>query len=678
MKNEAEILSETEPLEEWDPLDLDKERPDPGIVIAAQRREIQNILKSYTGYFDLFSEMLQNALDAVERRLAIESDTSYKPQIWVRIDMRNSSVSITDNGSGMNLVQFKQFMRPNFSFKDSKDGRGCKGVGATYLAYGFNHVEVATKHDGRIFSGVLRRGREWVEDRSGIIARPKVERINSFHAPFHAIDYGTSMTVSLQGQDIRPKNLSWLSANNAEQWLALLRIMTPVGGIYLCGEEAPSINIEVEVIGPTGNRTVASIDKPRYLYPHEAITRTADLRVFLEEQRRRVDRGQDVTTIPPKFQKLNGLWGEWTGEQILDGDSNCPIISRLEPDEEKLVRELGIKLYIFLTFSTDIWDNLNDKQLGIRKNFRLLHGGLQLATRHMPQGLTITIPMTNNIGFQNLAHVIIHFENAEPDLGRKGFQPNQVRVAEKLSVSAVTAFRKRFTMLRKPGAAKDYGDELKLNDWIKHQESHEEEYPLLITGKGLFLPTEELPIRSQPIVEQDVVALFNQMLSSGLIRGIQLIASSQYKQYDGLYRVYMDEPFERFILAENNPLGVDEELFVENEKLQSIVKVLEYKFTVDGLIEEIQGGVKNVEDISLVVAWEMGNKWKQLFDVTSYLDTDNVHHRKVHGTTHSFTHAVSGTPAFEGIILKDLINYLKNPEEECKRQQALYSNDDAV
>jgi hypothetical protein len=57
------------------------------------------------------------------------------------------------------------------------------------------------------------------------------------------------------------------------------------------------------------------------------------------------------------------------------------------------------------------------------------------------------------------------------------------------------------------------------------------------------------------------VALFNQMLSSGLVRGIQLIASSQYNQYDGLYRVAMSPPFDKFILSDSNPLGIDEDFF---------------------------------------------------------------------------------------------------------------------
>jgi len=41
-------------LEAWDPLSSES---DQGMVLAAQRREIRNILKSYTGYYDLFSEL---------------------------------------------------------------------------------------------------------------------------------------------------------------------------------------------------------------------------------------------------------------------------------------------------------------------------------------------------------------------------------------------------------------------------------------------------------------------------------------------------------------------------------------------------------------------------------------------------------------------------------------------
>lgn len=656
--------------EAWDPLSSDS---DPHFLVAAQRREIRNILKSYTGYYDLFSELIQNALDAVERRMA-EGAADYRPRIWIRIDLQNSEVAVTDNGCGMSETQFRQFLRPNFSFKQADNTRGSKGVGATYLAYGFNHVEVATRFDGKTLSGVMRQGREWVEDRTDSISRPKVEFSPASHSAFDQIDRGVSMKVKLVGSNIRPRDLTWIGAQTAEQWLPVLRAFTPLGGVYLCGEKSPPICAVLEVQTSDGQPTSANLENPRYLFPADVMNRVADIRDYLADRKLRVDRGLDVAKIPPKFRSLHGIWGEWTGEQIMNGQS--PITARLEPSEVKLVGELGLRLEIFLAFSTDLWDTYNDNVLNLRKGHRLIRGGLQLCTRHMPQGLPLTIPMTNNIGFQNLAHVLVHLENAEPDLGRKGFQPEVVKVAEKLSVSAVTAMRRHYGLLRKPGVAKAYDDELKLDTWKQAQVQHELQFPLVVKGMGLFMPTEELPIRSEPMVEQDVVALFNQMLSSGIVRGMQLISSSQYKQYDGLYRVRMEAPFDKYILAQKNPLGIDREHFLDKEVLGTVVKVLEYKYTIDGLLEEIQAEVKAVEDVNLVIAWELGSNWRQMFEVTSYLDRDHVHLRTMHGATHSFTHAMNGNHAFEAIVLKDLVSYLQDPSAEESRQRAKLAIDD--
>ncbi|MCA9964256.1 MAG: ATP-binding protein [Anaerolineales bacterium] len=651
----------------WDPLDTTN--TDQGMIIAAQRRVIRNILKSYTGYYDLFAELIQNALDAVERRKAEDQSGDYHPRIWIKIDIDNLSVSVSDNGCGMTFPQFKQFLGPNLSFKDGDSTRGNKGVGATYLGYGFNYLEAATKRNGEYYAGVLRGGREWVEDKTETVIRPMVEPLTHLDL-LNEIDCGTTLKIKLIGTKIRPRNLSWIGANSAEEWLSILRVVTPLGGIYLCDDESPDVIAEVEVLS-NGTSSVVTMDDPYYLYPHAVINRTLNLKEFLSWQQQQANRGLDVSKIPAKFRKLNGLWGEWTGEQILSSGES-PIVSRLDENEQDLARELGIKLYIFLAFSTDLWDHFNDNVLKIRRGHRLLHGGLQLATKHMPQGSTLTIPMTNNIGFQNLAHVIIHFQNAEPDLGRKGFQPEIVSLAEKLSVSAVTAFRRRYNLLRKPGVAKVFGDELLINEWIKSQEDHEKASPLIVSGTGLFRPQTELPIRSEPMVEQDVVALFNQMLSSGVIRGIQLISSSQYKQYDGLYRIFMSAPWDDFVHSSENPLGISEDIFVGQKTLKTPIRVLEYKYSLDGLIEEFQSEVKAPEHVSLAIAWEIGTKWQEMFDVMSYLDHDNVHHRQVHGTTHSFTHSMTGAHAFEAIILQELVSYLNNPDAESARQNQKY------
>ena len=106
-------------------------------AFGALRREINNILSSYVGWYDPFCELIQNALDAVEARTAAESAAGtgkdYKPHISIRIDLDENSLTVSDNGIGLDKEKFEQFLAPNFSFK-SGNTRGHKGVGATYVA----------------------------------------------------------------------------------------------------------------------------------------------------------------------------------------------------------------------------------------------------------------------------------------------------------------------------------------------------------------------------------------------------------------------------------------------------------------------------------------------------------------------------------------------------------------
>jgi hypothetical protein len=74
----------------------------------------------------------------------------------------------------------------------------------------------------------------------------------------------------------------------------------------------------------------------------------------------------------------------------------------------------------------------------------------------------------------------------------------------------------------------------------------------------------------------------------------------------------MAPPFDKFILSKKNPLGIDGDVLTGKDAYVSKVKVLEYKYSLDGLIEELQSDVKDANDIGLIVAWEMGTKWPNL------------------------------------------------------------------
>ena len=51
----------------YDPLDSIT-AGDRKLLDSVAHRNVVNILKSYTGFYDLFAEAIQNGLDAVERR----------------------------------------------------------------------------------------------------------------------------------------------------------------------------------------------------------------------------------------------------------------------------------------------------------------------------------------------------------------------------------------------------------------------------------------------------------------------------------------------------------------------------------------------------------------------------------------------------------------------------------
>ena len=165
---------------------------------------------------------------------------------------------------------------------------------------------------------------------------------------------------------------------------------------------------------------------------------------------------------------------------------------------------------------------------------------------------------------------------------------------------------------------------------------------------------------AEPKSEQDVLSLFNQLLAGGVIRGIKLMATSEHEQYDGIFRFCIEKPFERYQFdKDKNPLGLDSYRLEEGT---SPPILLEYKHSFDGLIEDFQTGKKRARDLALVVAWELGEKWRKRYQITPLLHDDYRHQRTFHGSTHIINDQTTGEPIFPIIILSELIGYLNDPD----------------
>ena len=507
--------------------------------------------------YDAISELIQNAMDATDKRQNEYQENSYQEKLWLTIDLSENTFSITDNGVGFNEKQFRSFLAPNISFKDGGKTRGNKGVGATYIGYGFDYLQFGTKGNNHEYAGELVNGRTWVEDFLGVVTRPVVKPSIITDPAFLQLDRGSTFKIKFGGEKTRPKDLSWYSAKTPEQWLYLLLIKTPLGSIDYLNDENSHISFDLKVIDKKGKEMILTDQNAKYIFPHKKIKASVDLKDVIEIQKRLNSQGRDASAIPNKYVKSNGLFEFFSTEEILELRSS-------DNEFHDIVIDYMIEAYGYFSYSTSVWDQLNDSLAKLRKGYRVLKGGLQLANNNMIQGELIAIPLTSNIGYQNQCHVIVHFRNADPDLGRKGFQPELKEVAEKVAVSIVNKFKKWKKKLLKSdsGARPDIAKEIELHEWIKEQESHENKYPLQIKNTNFFAPINEISITSVPQSEQDVIVLFNQLIAGGVIRGFKLLATSQRKQYDGVFRFVVKEPFTNHIFdKKDNPLGVQELTF---------------------------------------------------------------------------------------------------------------------
>ncbi|HTV59965.1 MAG TPA: ATP-binding protein [Verrucomicrobiae bacterium] len=655
-----------EPIDGFDPLSADDSAPGSSISSVledARKRIIYNILKSYTGYYDIFSELLQNSLDAVQQRQQREGH-KFHPRIWVVLDIPAGLVRVVDNGIGMNEREFRYCLRPSVSFKKQADLRGHKGVGATFLAYGFSFLKLQTKQDQGEIAAILRQGRQWAEDNSGTVPRPKFEGAEFSVPELELESSGTSAEIIIgQSPSERPKNLAWIGAQTAEQWYTVLRIKTPLGGVYLTTPPfRPRIHIKVR--SAEKSETVFETDRAEYFYPHEfpnlKVQSLRDLTKALDAIPG--DARTKFTKLQGDYKRLDCVYDIWDKDEILRDESY--FASALDDEKRLLIEKHNVIVYGCFLRSARLWSDLNDEVFLFRKGQRIIHGGLQLATDFMVQGDLSIIPLTSTIGYQANSHVVVHFTDGSPDLGRKVFQPELKDLAEDLSVRAVNTF-KRFLQHLKPDTGPNViTPEKELHEWKRRQEDHRDRKPLSFAHDGT-----RISLVSTPQQEQDVIALFHELVGAGILRGYRFFSTSQNDRYDSLF--FMEYTAEDKILfnANTQRLGVN-----RGYKLpySTEPKVLEYKYTFDTLVDDFENEEKFAKQIDVVVCWNSGSTYKSKFYLQPLLVGDEGSSREIYGSTHQAFATGSQEPSFEVLVLEDLLNWLQDPSGEEARQKLAY------
>lgn len=642
----------------FDPLTT-KQIANTDVAANAAKKEIENILNSYVGWFDPFCELIQNSLDSVEERILIEDD-KYLPKIRIIIDIQNNKLCVSDNGTGLNKKKFEQFLAPSFSFKSSGKTRGHKGVGATYLAYGFNYIQISTKADDLEAVGKMENARAWLSDEAPA-GNPEViqDKNRSYDTDFIHYDKGVSICIKFD-KDTNPGNLSWLKANTANQWKKILLIKTGLGSF----KKNENINVLIKVISSEGKITTDEFEGIEYFWPHQVVNKSFDLEILEKEVEKLFSKKGPDFKVPPKIKSLDCIFGTYDKTQLIE-------MFEFTEDEKELINKFVPSVSFSYMYSTKIYHSFNDS-LNIRKERPILLPGIQICANNMPQGEIIQIPLNRNIGRQNQMSSLIHYENCVADLGRKGFQSEAVELAKTISRKIIELVSNKYRAYLRvtTGVRPDLIRQDQVENWKKEMEEHETQSPIILNNPNFFLPIEKISITSTPTREQDVIALFNQMIAGGVIRGLKIMSTNERFTYDGMYRIEFSPPYENHLYdQEKNPLGIDQDCIDEHEGFRSSPKILEYKFNLDALIEDIESGIKNSNEIDLVVVWECGTDFQGNYEIVSLLDNENLSERPFHGITHIVYGHKSGQTEMYLIVLKELIQYLNHAPELAQEME---------
>lgn len=650
--------------ENFDPLRFnDAQVVDESVLTKRYKRGIHSILHSYVGWYDPFAELIQNALDSVEKR---PSSTDTRPTVRVIIDEEKRQLTVSDNGIGLDKPSFQKFLAPHESFKE-KGERGSKGVGATYLAYGFNYIRIDTKTKHFVAQGEMEGARAWLHD-ANASANPQVYPTDDDHIDpeFASFDRGVSITIRFD-KTTKPYKLSWPGLKDAYSWYVALSVKTALGAV----DASSAVDIKIIHINKSGIVSDYEAKKTGYLLPHVHFSKTLEYGSVVKEIDKTVKSKGASAKLPSKLRNLDAVYLNWESSQILKE------VDSLTSDEKSSIESHNIRVLGSFMSGAKTWRRLAENKLDYRPTANIYGPGIQMAADNMPQGELIQIPLDRYIGRQNQVHIVVHFQNCVVDLGRKGFDRDLVEVAKSISKKIV---EKNFTRIRDCLRNEDVknksllkGD--KVDSWKKTLEEHEQNSPLLLKNKNFFIPINEISISSEPSREQDVIALFNQLVAGGVIRGAKIVGTNELSTYDGAYRVrigpvYSDHIFDN----KNNPLGISDELASDYEDshpegfVSSRLHVLEYKYSLNGLVSDITTGDKRAADIDLVVAWESGSDYKRFYSISSLLSASEIEDRNFHGVTHLLVDE-HGNHVMDVILLKDLISYLNNPVIEAKNQE---------
>lgn len=658
------------------------------------RNRIQDVVRSYRYFWDPLGELLQNSVDAINRRhgvmndpnhylhqslrqqFEIHTDMSYKGRILIEIWPAERKLKVSDNGVGIPRDEIERLLLPEGTNKLKGKEYGYKGKGLTYVAFASQVFKLKTKFFAQsdtheiALDGLL----DWMIDNEGTVNFPNNPIPNVTQTTEECSDeFNTEITATLA--DNYDMVFSAISSLNHTFDLAreekllkgfevVLRSKTAVGNTQALFNRQPYVDIETILrVYHDGDQGVWERIIPyRYYHPreHEEIhTRSYSFDAYMIE----------LTKIG------------------FDKSFRCLYFKELDV---QIGQRLPINSDIHMSAVSSTRLRYINEELGLDKegvSEAAISYGVHLAINGMPTGIRIDDWETRGHEMKKyyaLADVSSQVSD-ELDPGRKGIShlratqiSDKARELRLKRVQFQNAQSEKFSSYvsryldwggaPEPIFTEETDFEARVQEAKNQAEKDAREEPELF-GKLERVSS----LIHLPASEEEVRVLFHELLAKNVLKGYRTVYSSSTRAlYDSAmtYELALDQGN----LFPNDQLGFSSTMareltrsgqnlyshnrFYRRQKMQHPELCVEYKHNLDQFLQEISRPAttsKVAGDIDVLIVWsaDISATIPQDMYTLSPITGDQ---RIYHGTTHRLSLISPESTDIYCIVLKDVLS----------------------
>ena len=586
---------------------------------SAIRKELKGIRDSYHHYWDLLAELLQNSRDAINRKRSLGGVGPFF--ISLEIDSGTNTVTVFDNGVGINASSIHQMLAPGGGDKDDVGSEvGEKGVGLTYAVFSGNNFSIESKVvDADASSGRVVAAQNWLNDLPGSARPIFVESpINSMPASWspgqadgasNAASYPLESYTRISVGSIVPaeSDTSFFSLTR-RQIEMLLRSRTAVGVTRRLFNSSAEVEFDFYLTTKLATGNFSSKLDAWYIQPHELVL--PNNRVLLDDVRNAFVTKNDAAA---KRKYLGSRTVFDTKVVSVDG--------------------WDVQVYGVMFPDNDTFRQLSRSSLGLisdesetSEGAELFKSGIFVGTKGMPTGMRIEAkPGGRYPAYYKRCFFFVESPNLKFDLGRKSLHYKYTKRLQEAVYALFGKFEDIATFQGDSRAAP-------AGSQSTHMQRTQELQADWVSAKGFAdLGESSIPYSKIPNnQEAAVAALFHELLGARVLTGYRTLKTGYGARYDA-------------------------HAICNNSDGETVDAVIEFKHDLESVVNDLQEGKKSFSEINLLIAWDADEQ--KLRNAGFHLDS--IASGFFQGVTHSLSVPIPGIHDIEVILLRTFLDRRK-------------------